>query len=191
MARVASVFRGICYGGCSPEKRIRVTRRFDASQLMPAACGIWPLGPRLFKVWCGVSVENKKHGLPRIDHLRQSPAAVRFLSIEPLLEDLGPINLEGISWVIVGGESGPGARAMKKEWVISVRDQCRRAGVPFFFKQWGGVRKKAAGRKLDGRTYDEYPRRVSNPVLAPNDCLSLAAKFEAPFRKPDLIECIA
>ncbi len=108
-------------------------------------------------IWLGVSVENRKHGLPRIQELRETPAAVRFLSIEPLLEDLGPIDLRGIDWVIVGGESGPGARQMKRAWVVSIRGQCREAGVPFFFKQWGGVRKNKAGRELDGRTYDELP----------------------------------
>jgi protein gp37 len=113
----------------------------------------------------GVSVENRKHGLPRIDHLRAAPAKVRFLSIEPLLEDLGPINLEGIHWVIAGGESGAGARPMKKEWVLSIRDQCQKAGVSFFFKQWGGVRKSQTGRMLDGRTYDQFPQRVKLPVV--------------------------
>ena len=115
-------------------------------------------------IWWGVSVEDRKHGLPRIDHLRDAPAAVRFLSVEPLLEDLGKVNLSGISWVIVGGESGPGARKMEYGWVVSVRDQCRQAGVPFFFKQWGGVRKSAAGRELDGRTYDEYPVLSGQPI---------------------------
>jgi protein gp37 len=108
-------------------------------------------------VWWGVSVENRKYGLPRIDHLRAAPVTVRFLSIEPLLEDLGRINLNGISWVIVGGESGPGARPMDKEWVLSIRDQCNALGVPFFFKQWGGVNKIKTGRILDGKTYDEFP----------------------------------
>jgi protein gp37 len=116
-------------------------------------------------IWWGVSVENRKHGLPRIDHLRAAPARVRFLSVEPLLEDLGEINLEGIHWVIVGGESGPGARPMEKEWVVSLRDQCERARVPFFFKQWGGVRKSKAGRDLDGKRYDGLPARVELPVL--------------------------
>ena len=114
-------------------------------------------------IWWGVSVEDRKYGLPRIDHLRDAPAKVRFLSIEPLLEALGRIDLSGISWVIVGGESGPGARPMHKEWVISIRDQCREQRVPFFFKQWGGVRKAKNGRMLDGRTYDEYPRRPLTP----------------------------
>jgi protein gp37 len=115
-------------------------------------------------IWWGVSVEDRRYGLPRIDHLRAAPARVRFLSIEPLLEDLGKVDLSGISWVIVGGESGPGARPMEKEWVISIREQCRAQRVPFFFKQWGGVRKVKNGRELDGRTYDEYPRRVAAPV---------------------------
>jgi protein gp37 len=115
-------------------------------------------------IWWGVSVEDRKYGLPRIDHLRDAPARMRFLSIEPLLENLGEIDLSGISWVIVGGESGPGARPMRKEWVVSIRDQCQEQRVPFFFKQWGGVRKAKKGRQLDGRTYDEYPRRVVAPV---------------------------
>jgi len=128
-------------------------------------------------IWWGVSVENKKYGLPRIEHLRKTDAAVRFLSVEPLLEDPGQLNLGGIDWVIVGGESGPGARPMKKEWVVSVRDQCRANGTAFFFKQWGGVRKSVTGRKLDGRTYDEFPNRVQYPVLPAGECLSLADKI--------------
>ena len=116
-------------------------------------------------VWWGVSVENRKHGFPRITDLQASPATVRFLSVEPLLEDLGEMPLQGISWVIVGGESGPGARPMRQEWVLSIQQQCRRAQVPFFFKQWGGVRKKEAGRTLLGRTFDEFPHRVKNRTL--------------------------
>ena len=111
-------------------------------------------------IWWGVSVEDQRYGLHRISHLQDSPARVRFLSIEPLLEGLGKFDLSGISWAIVGGESGPGARPMHREWVISVRDQCRRYHVPFFFKQWGGVRKAKNGRLLDDRTYDEYPERI-------------------------------
>ena len=114
--------------------------------------------------------------MPRVEHLRQAPAVVRFLSIEPLLEDLGDINLEGIHWVIVGGESGAGARPMQKEWVLSIRDQCERAHVPFFFKQWGGVRKAKAGRDLDGKKYDGLPSRVELPVL--DKCKRLAAVAE-------------
>ncbi len=108
-------------------------------------------------IWWGVSAENRKHGIPRIQHLRSTEVSVRFLSVEPLLEDLGVLDLEGISWVIVGGESGAGARPMKKEWAISIRDQCQAQGISFFFKQWGGVRKSLNGRELDGRTYDEFP----------------------------------
>jgi protein gp37 len=112
---------------------------------------------QLPNVWWGVSVENREHGLPRIEDLRAASAVVRFLSIEPLLEDLGTVDLAGIHWVIVGGESGPGARPMEKAWILNILSQCRTAGVPFFFKQWGGTRKKLAGRELDGRTYDELP----------------------------------
>jgi len=108
-------------------------------------------------IWWGVSVENRRDGLPRIPELHAAPAAVRFLSVEPLLEDLGELDLEGIDWVIVGGESGPGARPMEEGWVLSIRDQCRRSGVAFFFKQWGGARKSARGRSLGGKTYDEFP----------------------------------
>jgi protein gp37 len=130
-------------------------------------------------IWWCVSVENKRHGLPRIDHLRQAPAAVRFLSIEPLLEDLGPINLEGISWAIVGGESGARARPLAEEWALSIRHQCRQAQVPFFFKQWGGWNKKAAGRTLQGGTYDEYPPRVQNPVVGRAERMALIAQVGA------------
>jgi protein gp37 len=138
-------------------------------------------------IWWGVSVENRKYGLPRIENLQNTDAAMRFLSIEPLLEDLGKFDLDGIDWVIVGGESGPGARPMQKEWVVSVRDQCSRERVPFFFKQWGGVRKSAAGRRLDGKTYDEFPQRVPHPVLATQECLALAAEFEAGYKRSDLL----
>ncbi|HEV2329779.1 MAG TPA: phage Gp37/Gp68 family protein [Verrucomicrobiae bacterium] len=109
-------------------------------------------------IWWGVSVENRKHGLPRLDLLRNSSARIRFLSVEPLLEFLGPLDLHGINWVIVGGESGPGARPMNIEWVRDIRDQCQKANVAFFFKQWGGVRKKKTGRELDGKIHDEFPK---------------------------------
>jgi protein gp37 len=108
-------------------------------------------------IWWGISVENQRDGLPRIDDLRNAPARTRFLSIEPLLEDMGTVNLAGIHWVIVGGESGPGARPMERKWVVAIRKQCRDSEVPFFFKQWGGKRKSLTGRLLDGRTYDEMP----------------------------------
>lgn len=110
-----------------------------------------------YHIWWGVSVENRRCGLPRISHLREARVGVRFLSIEPLLEPLGEIDLGGIGWVIVGGESGTGARPIRREWVRSIRDQCCRANVPFFFKQWGGVHKSANGRLLDGREYNEFP----------------------------------
>ncbi|MGA7906923.1 MAG: phage Gp37/Gp68 family protein [Candidatus Sulfotelmatobacter sp.] len=122
-------------------------------------------------IWWGVSVEDRKYGLPRVRHLQKAPAKVRFLSVEPLLEDLGAFNLAGISWAIVGGESGPGARPMRAEWVLSIRDQCQDASVPFFFKQWGGVRKKRNGRTLEGRTYDEYPPRVTTPIPERTSCI--------------------
>ena len=115
-------------------------------------------------VWLGVSVEDRKYGLPRINELRKVKASVRFLSVEPLLEDLGSMDLTNIHWVIVGGESGSKARPMKPSWAENVREQCDRAGVAYFFKQWGswgsdGVKraKHANGRKLNGQTYDEYP----------------------------------
>ena len=103
-----------------------------------------------------MTVEDRDN-VGRIDHLRTVPAAVHFLSLEPLLGPLPGLDLSGIDWMIVGGESGPGARPMRVEWVADIRDQCLDANVPFFFKQWGGVRKKQAGRKLDGRTWDEMP----------------------------------
>ncbi len=117
-------------------------------------------------IWWGVSVENRKYGVPRIDVLRETPARLRFLSVEPLLEDLGEINLEGIHWVIVGGESGLGARPMKAAWVNNIRRQCEAVKVPFFFKQWGGVRKSAMGRELNGQIFDEMPERKDRKVVA-------------------------
>ena len=133
----------------------------------------------LHHIWWGVSVENKKHGLPRIDHLQTSPARIRFLSVEPLLENLGGLSLAGIDWVIVGGESGAGARPMKKSWVLSIRNQCRRAKVPFFFKQWGGVRKSETGRSLDGKTYNEFPQRAEAPVMDYQRRLMAIEKIES------------
>jgi len=108
-------------------------------------------------IWMGVSVENRRV-IHRIHDLQAVPAYVRFLSCEPLLGPLDDLPLDGIHWVIVGGESGPGARPMQAAWVRAIRDQCRRAHVPFFFKQWGGARKDRTGRELDGRAYDEMPR---------------------------------
>lgn len=107
-------------------------------------------------IWCGVSVEDAQ-ATSRIKHLRASPAGVRFLSIEPLIGAVGAINLQGIDWVIAGGESGPGARPVHLEWVREVRDQCATQNVAFFFKQWGGLRPKTGGRELDGREWSEFP----------------------------------
>jgi protein gp37 len=108
-------------------------------------------------IWQGVSIESQEYAW-RVDHLRGVPAAVRFLSVEPMLGPVQP-DLSGIHWVIAGGESGPFARPLAKAWIRSLRDQCRTARVPFFFKQWGGVRKKEAGRTLDGRTWNQFPER--------------------------------
>ncbi len=124
-------------------------------------------------IWWGVSVEDRKYGAPRIDHLRNTPARTRFLSIEPLLEDLGNLELLGIDWVIVGGESGAGARPMKKEWVESIRRSCRAAGAKFFFKQWGGVQKGKHGRTLNGRTYDEMPAQSTSQIPSRGERLDL------------------
>ncbi|MGJ4728115.1 DUF5131 family protein [Luteimonas sp. SDU101] len=122
-------------------------------------------------VWLGVSVENRRHGVPRIDHLRKIPAKIRFLSVEPLLEDVGPLDLTDIHWVIVGGESGPKARPMAPEWADAVREQCQAQNVAFFFKQWGGWgadgkrrAKSKNGRLLNGRTWDEMPATLA-PAL--------------------------
>jgi len=120
------------------------------------------IGPRLdwpSNLWIGVSVESDKYRF-RLDHLRHVDSAVRFVSAEPLLGPLENLDLDGIHWLIAGGESGPPARPMDPAWVIDLRDQCQGAGVPFFFKQWGGHTPKAGGRELDGRTYDEMPELV-------------------------------
>ena len=107
-------------------------------------------------IWMGVSIEDNRV-ISRLKHLKSIPAAIKFISAEPLIGPLSNIDLNGIDWVIVGGESGPGARPMEKQWVVDIKDQCRKYGTSFFFKQWGGVRKKSAGRLLDGVEYNEYP----------------------------------
>lgn len=134
-------------------KRSARMRKYFASRSVPN------------NVWMGVSVENRKYGLPRIDDLREVKASIRFLSVEPLLEDIGEVNLRGIHWVIVGGESGPKARPMKAEWVETIKEQCEQDGVAFFFKQWGGWGadgkrrpKRNNGRLFGGKTWDEMPR---------------------------------
>jgi protein gp37 len=116
-------------------------------------------------IWCGVSIEDGKRKA-RMKHLQDAPAGVRFLSIEPLIAPVGSIFLQGIDWVIVGGESGPGARPMQPDWVREVRDQCLEQRVAFFFKQWGGLRPKSGGRELDGREWDEFPNPASTYTVA-------------------------
>jgi protein gp37 len=129
-------------------------------------------------IWWGVSVEDKRYGVPRIAHLRQSGATVKFLSVEPLLEDIGIVNLSGVSWMIVGGESGPGARPIDAHWVRSLRRQCRGSSVKFFFKQWGGVRKHLTGRMLDGRVYNEFPERAVELVPDSGRRISLVSAIQ-------------
>jgi protein gp37 len=119
-------------------------------------------GPR--HIWCGVSIEDAQ-AKSRLAHLQHAPASMRFLSLEPLLGPLGQLDLTGIDWVIVGGESGPGARRMQVEWARQIRDQCVRQGVAFFFKQWGGTRPKTGGRALDDREWNEFPQHLA-PQLA-------------------------
>lgn len=114
--------------------------------------------PLLRNVWLGTSVENADY-LPRLEELRRVKAAVRFVSFEPLIGSVAAANLSEIDWAIVGGESGPGARAMERQWVNEIRLACRASGTAFFFKQWGGKNKAKTGRKLDGRTWDEFPIR--------------------------------
>ena len=136
-------------------------------------------------IWWGVSVEDVRHGKPRIEHLRGTSASVKFLSIEPLLEDIGRVDLAGIDWVIVGGESGAGARPMSEAWVESLLLQCRGANVPFFFKQWGGVRKKLNGRQLRGRTYDEFPMATRIPIPDRAQRHQIAADLIAQFKESE------
>ncbi len=117
-------------------------------------------------IWAGVTVESNKY-INRIDELVKIPSKIRYLSLEPLLSDIPNLSLNKIDWIIVGGESGIGARPMKLDWVRSIRDQCLKANVPFFFKQWGGTNKKETGRELDGKIYNEMPKKLSKSV-----CLS-------------------
>lgn len=132
-----------------------------------------PILPWTEHIWMGVSVENQDYTF-RIDHLRKTRAKIKFLSLEPLLGPLQNLDLNGIDWVIVGGESGPGARPMNPSWVVDIRNQCQKVKVPFFFKQWGGRNKKKTGRELEGRTWDELPaiypkltlRTISNIAIA-------------------------
>jgi protein gp37 len=145
IVRVFDVMRRACWHSFQVLTK-RSVRLAEISQQLP-----WPPN-----VWMGVSVESWRFA-SRIENLRETGAQVKFLSLEPLLGPLPNLNLAGIDWVIVGGESGPGARPLREEWVVDIREQCLSAGVPFFFKQWGGVRKKAAGRILQGQTWDALP----------------------------------
>lgn len=133
------------------------------------------LSPRLNwapHIWMGVSVEDSEH-TNRVNHLRQTSAAIKFLSLEPLLGPISNLDLAGIDWVIAGGESGPSARPMEPHWITSIRDQCQNYEVPFFFKQWGGIRKKKAGRELEGRTWDEMP--LIHPCNSNNQLIKLSS----------------
>ena len=138
-------------------KRSSLLRRFLKERYGPAR------GPA--HMWFGVSVEDRSK-LSRVRHLREAPAGVRFLSIEPLIGRIGRLDLTDIDWVIVGGESGPRARPMDADWVREIRDQCADEGVAFFFKQWGGLRPKAGGRELDGREWSEFPDRSRLPLAS-------------------------
>ncbi len=137
----------------APRHRFQILTKRSDRLLKLSTRLTWPQN-----VWMGVTVENADSAF-RIDHLRETDAAIKFISFEPLLGPIPDIDLEGIDWVIVGGESGPKARPMKPQWAADIRDQCLAAGVPFFFKQWGGVNKKKAGRTLDGRTWDGIPEQ--------------------------------
>jgi protein gp37 len=153
-----------------------LTKRADRLQRL--LCGQLRAAAEASHIWWGVSVEDRQYGLPRIGYLREAPARTRFLSVEPLLEDLGALDISGIQWVIVGGESGAGARPMKKEWVHTIREQCHAANALFFFKQWGGVQKGRHGRTLDGRTYDDMPARTAVPIPSRALRLQLARTLE-------------
>ena len=135
-------------------KRADVLRYYDSEGWLTSPHNAWP-----HNVWMGVTVENADT-IERVELLRQTKAKVKFLSCEPLLSALPDLNLDGIDWVIVGGESGRGARKMNEEWVLEIREKCLAANVPFFFKQWGGVNKKAAGRLLEGKVYDGSPMEL-------------------------------
>jgi protein gp37 len=134
-----------------------LTKRSDRLQKLSPELNWTP------NIWMGVSVENKNY-MYRIDHLRKTGAFVKFLSLEPLLGPLPNLDLRGIDWAIVGGESGPGARPMDPEWVTDIRNQCQKANVPFFFKQWGGTNRKKTGRILEGKIWDQMPFQTIKPV---------------------------
>lgn len=141
-------------------------------------------------IWWGVSAENQKHGIPRIKELQRTNARVRFVSAEPLLEDLGAVDFTGLDWVIVGGESGRGARRMEESWVVNIRKQCRKSKARFFFKQWGGVHKGRTGRELQGQTWDDMPGRDYAPIPPLRARRQLAQSFSvraAAWPGPDVL----
>lgn len=138
-------------------------------------------------IWWGVSVEDVKYGVPRINELRKSGAHVKFLSVEPLLEDLGSVDFSGIDWVIVGGESGRRARPIEHKWVENIRIECKKARVAFFFKQWGGVNKKAAGRTLNGRTYDDMPKLERKAIPDKVSRLALSSDLTQRFSRENAL----
>jgi protein gp37 len=142
-----------------PQRMARWVERFLAPALLPTV---------LSHIWLGTSIESDRYTF-RADHLRRTPAAVRFLSLEPLLGPLPSLSLDGINWVIVGGESGPGHRPIEADWVRDLRDRSVAAGVPFFFKQWGGRTPKAGGRELDGRTWNQYPSMTRSSDANPQE----------------------
>ena len=162
-----------------------------AKRLQEMLSGPLKFAAKTSHILWGVSVENVKQGKPRIEQLRSTDASMKFLSVEPLIEDLGEVNLKGINWVIVGGESGPGARPMEQEWVMSVLRSCRKHRIPFFFKQWGGVNKKKNGRELHGKTYDEFPVVKTMPMPTRQERQAMIAALEKEFQKPHEIVQIA
>jgi len=163
-----------------------LTKRSE--RLREMLSGILKFAAETRHIWWGVSVEDIKYGMPRIEHIRQTTARVKFLSVEPLLEDLEFVDLSDIDWVIVGGESGPGARPMKEEWVRNLLRCCRQYKVPFFFKQWGGVQKKKAGRELKGQTYDEFPFTAGETIPERVVRRRLASDLEAQFKAHETLE---
>ncbi len=152
--RIFDVMRG------TPQHRFQVLTKRSTRMLEQNSRLVWP-----DNIWMGVTVENAECTF-RIDHLRQTDTAIKFISFEPLLGPIPDIDLKGIDWVIVGGESGPGARPMRPEWAIDIRDRCLEAEVPFFFKQWGGVNKKKTGRILEGRTWNQIPNTLNVPDMS-------------------------
>ena len=154
-----------------------LTKRADRMQRMIGKQLKFAAG--LEHIWWGVTAENRKQGLPRVEALRNSDVAMRFLSCEPLLEDLGRVSLKGIDWVIAGGESGREARPIQKKWVISLRDQCAAVEVPFFFKQWGGYPKAKFGSELDGKLYKARPKVPELTPRSLSERRAIEAKLQA------------